>query len=54
MSKKIYCDKCGKLVLDMEKGRIKPFKAICKSCDKPTPPPELPDSFKDIFGGFSR
>jgi len=51
--KKVYCAECGTLVLELVKGKIKPFKAICKKCDKPVNY-DLPDSFKDIFGGFDK
>lgn len=54
MSKKVYCEECGTLVLDMQKGKIKPFKAVCEKCSKITPEYDLPEGFNDIFKGFQK
>jgi len=50
MSKKLYCKKCGTLVIEVIKGKAKPDLYIeCNKCQKKDF--DLPKGFKDIFGG---
>jgi len=49
MSKKFYCAKCGVLVVEIVKGKIKPDLYIeCKKCQAKI---DLPEDFSNIFGG---
>jgi len=50
--RKLKCIKCDKVVLELKKGRIKPFYATCMDCYNQKE--ELPDAFQDIFGGFDK
>jgi len=50
MGKKLYCKKCGTLVIEVIKGKAKPDLYIeCNKCQKKDF--DLPKGFKDIFGG---
>ena len=48
----IKCIKCDKVVLELNKGRIKPFYATCTDCYNQKA--DLPDAFQDIFGSFDK
>ena len=51
--KEILCSKCGCLIGEIEKGKFMTVYYIeCKFCmNKRTKSVEMPDFFKDIFGG---
>jgi len=51
---KKHCKDCNKVVLELTKGKIKSdIIYFCKSCwDKRNPKIDMPDAFKNIFGGF--
>ena len=61
--KKIECIDCSKLLAEVEKGRVRPnIKSYCNKCwhnlfkriDSYQEKSDLPDAFKDIFGGFNK
>ena len=50
--RKIKCIKCDKVVLELNKGRIKPFYATCTDCYNQKA--KLPKEMTDIFSGFDQ